>query len=702
MHFNDLLGLEMSLDLVHSWHRYKTVIAAGATAFAGVAALAYYLLKPRHRPVPRISIDFNDQSVVIDGKPEHRASRLSTPPDYFHFDSPVHDCTVVSDVLFRGKKLSNNGPCLGARTGKDRAYEWMTYQQVIDQVREFGSGLIYKGIKPQNNTFIGIYATNRPEWTIADYGSHLYSMVPVPLYDTLGLDACKFIINQCEMQLIVVDSEVRVKNLMSLKQELTSLTTIVMIETVTEELKKSVEEMGLELLSFKELLALGRKRIYPVQRPKPDDLFSIIYTSGTTGEPKGVMVTHAGFITMVHSIALQLKPTFEPQPGERYLSYLPLAHNFDRTAHIYLLMYGGQIGYYSRDVRLLTDDLMTLRPTLFATVPRVLNRVYDAIMTEVKSSFIKSTLLRWALASKQKEIDKFIYRRDSFWDKLVLNKIQNKLGGRIRFVVTGSAPLSTEVLRFIRCALSCVVVEAYGQTESSAGLTVTLPADPSAGSVGAPLPGCHIKLVDIPEMNYYVKDNVGEICGKAAFVMKGYYKELVKTAEALDEDGWLHTGDVGTWLPNGTLKIVDRKKNIFKLSQGEYIATEKIENVYQGSSFVAQAFVDGDSLKPCLMAVIVPDQLFLDKWTQINKQFPSDLKQFCQMREAKELVLKDILEQGRKADLKGFEQVKDIYLEWNPFTVDNDLLTPTFKNRRPSLRKKYQPIIAELYRKNGI
>ncbi|KAK7004886.1 long-chain-fatty-acid--CoA ligase 5, partial [Biomphalaria glabrata] len=691
-----------SVDILQNWHKYKTLIAAGATAFAGLGALTYYFLKPRLKTIPRVPVDLNNQSAAIDGKPEQRGSRLCFPPDFLQYDSPNKDCVVISDVLFRGRKVTNNGPCLGARTGKDRAYEWLTYQQVIDQVIQFGSGLIYKGSKPQNDTFIGIYATNRPEWTIADYGTHYYSMVPVPLYDTLGIDACKHIINQCEMQVIVVDTEARVKTLISLKSELPILKLIVMIEPMTTELKKNVEEHGLELLSFKDILELGKRNPQPVQRPKPEDVYSIIYTSGTTGVPKGVVVTHGGFLTMVKSITRHFKPTFEPEPGEVYLSYLPLAHNFDRTAHIYLFMFGGQIGYFSRDVKLLLDDIMTLKPSLFATVPRVLNRVYDAIMSEVKSSFIKSTLLRWALASKKKEIDNFIYRKNSFWDRLVLHKIQNKLGGRIRLVVTGSAPLSVEVLNFVRCALSCVVVEAYGQTESGAGLSSSFPADPIPGSVGPPLPGCHIKLVDIPEMNYYVKDNVGEICAKADFIMKGYYKEPVLTAEALDEDGWLHTGDVGTWLPNGTLKIVDRKKNIFKLSQGEYIATEKIENIYQRSSFVAQTFVDGNSLKPCLMAIVVPDQIFLNKWTQQNKEFPSDLKEFCQKKEAKDLVLKDILEQGRLAELKGFEQVKDIYLEWDPFTVENDLLTPTFKNRRPTLRKKYRPIIDELYKKNGL
>uniref|UniRef100_A0A2C9KQK4 long-chain-fatty-acid--CoA ligase n=1 Tax=Biomphalaria glabrata TaxID=6526 RepID=A0A2C9KQK4_BIOGL len=335
-------------------------------------------------------------------------------------------------------------------------------------------------------------------------------------------------------------------------------------------------------------------------------------------------------------------PTFEGHYDDVYLSYLPLAHNFDRACHILMFMCGGQIGYYSRDIRLLTDDLMTLRPTLFATVPRVLNRLYDTVYAEANKSRLKSALLNWAVSSKQREIERFVYRKDSIWDKLIFHKVQEKLGGRIRMVLTGSAPLSPQVLTFLRCALGCVV-------------------------------------------RTHVCDCLVFICCKADFLMKGYYKEPAKTAEALDADGWLHTGDVGTWLPNGTLKIVDRKKNIFKLSQGEYIAAEKIEQVYQSSPFVSQVFVDGDSLKVCRCLQTISQLHILG----------------AGLVKAKDTVLADLLNQGKKAGLKGFEQVKDIYLEKDPFTVDNKLLTPTFKNRRPELRKKYKRVLSDLYSRNG-
>nr|KAI8766671.1 long-chain-fatty-acid--CoA ligase 5-like [Biomphalaria glabrata] len=690
-------------DLMDLWQHNKALIATGAATLAGVATFAYLFSGTRQTPVPRPSIDLNDQSVIIDGKPYHRASKLSKPPDFFQRKFPIPNVKIVSDVLELGKKASDNGHCLGSRGGKGTPYEWLLYQQVIDQVKQFGAGLIHKGSKPKNTTFIGIFATNRPQWTIADYGSHYYSMVPVPLYDTLGKDACQYIIKQCEIEVVVVDTEDRVRMLAQMKKSLPTLKRIIMIEDLSGEIKKQVEELSIEILRFTDVLEIGRSHPQPLSPPKPDDIYSIIYTSGTTGDPKGVVLTHYGFLAMVQSMLLQSKPTFEGHCDDVYLSYLPLAHNFDRACHILMFMCGGQIGYYSRDIRLLTDDLMTLRPTLFATVPRVLNRLYDTVYAEANKSRLKSTVLNWAVSSKQREIERFVYRKDSIWDKLIFHKVQEKLGGRIRMVLTGSAPLSPQVLTFLRCALGCVVVEGYGQTETGAGISMSLPGDPSAGSVGPPLPGSHIKLIDVPEMDYLVRDNIGEICCKADFLMKGYYKEPAKTAEALDADGWLHTGDVGTWLPNGTLKIVDRKKNIFKLSQGEYIAAEKIEQVYQSSPFVSQVFVDGDSLKPVLMAVIVPDQIFLETWCKLNadQNLPSSLTDFCKLNKAKDTVLADLLNQGKKAGLKGFEQVKDIYLEKDPFTVDNKLLTPTFKNRRPELRKKYKRVLSDLYSRNG-
>ncbi|CAG5135652.1 unnamed protein product [Candidula unifasciata] len=671
-------------------------LGVGALTLAGVAA-TYYLQSTSTKPIEPV-VDLNNQSVIIDGKPEHRASWLANAPDYLTFDRMWPDVHTIYDVLEQGRKLSKNGPCLGTRSGPNREYQWISYQEVINRVHAFGSGLINRGFAPSNK-FVGIYASNRAEWTISDFGCQAYSLCPVPLYDTLGVDGCKYILNECEMSVMVVDTEEKLQILIDLKPEVPFLKLVVVIEQFKAETRNAASKRGLELIQFYELLDLGKKNLKKPIPPKPSDLFSVVYTSGTTGNPKGAMLTHHSFVIMVDGILTHLMKHFTYRTDDVHMSYLPLAHVFDRAACVLVLMSGAQIGYYSRDLTALLDDFATLRPTIFPSVPRLFNRIYDSVMADVGQSKVKSTLLRWAMESKSREVNRRIIRRDSFWDKLLMKKIQNKIGGRVRLVISGSAPLSPEVMQFLRCAFGCPVLEGYGQTEAGAAITLTVCGDPGVGSVGPPLPSCHVKLTDIPEMNYYAKDNIGEVCAKGEIILQGYYKQPDKTKEAIDKDGWLHTGDVGTWLPNGTLKIVDRIKHIFKLSQGEYIAPEKIENVLQSQSFyLLNALLMETSH---IMAVVVPDVIYLNKWAP-NNGFPTDIKEFCQHKDAHDLIINDMLKYGQAAGLRGFEQVKDILLEPSLFSVDSGLLTPTLKNKRPQLRAAFKEKIQALYAKCGL
>ncbi|XP_059142730.1 long-chain-fatty-acid--CoA ligase 5-like [Physella acuta] len=676
----------------------NVALAAGVTALAGLAAASYWSLIPGTKPVEPI-IDLNNQSVIIDGKPEHRGSWLSHPPDYKTFDRYAPECQVIYDVLERGRRLSDNGPCLGARTGPNREYEWITYQQFIDQVHQFGSAVVAQGYPPTNESFVGIYCSNRPEWVISDYGSQAFSMYTVPLYDTLALDTCLYVLNQCGMKLVVVDEAKRLNNLLQLKPQVPTLKVIVVIEPITEEQKTTAAQLGVKLIQFYEFLEIGKRNLQSPVPGKPSDIVTILYTSGTTGNPKGVELSQNSFMSMADSVLVAIGDKHTFNKNDVHLSYLPLAHNFDRTIVLAFLCCGARIGFYSRNPALILDDMAALRPTLFPSVPRLFNRIYDGVMSEIKSSSIKSTLFRWAIESKTKEINKRIIRRDSFWDKLIFRKIQNKLGGRIRLIITGSAPLSPQVMQFLRCAFGCPVVEGYGQTEAGAGLAISIIGNPLNDSIGPPLPGVQIKLVDVPALDYYAKDNIGEVCAKGDLVFSGYYKQPDITAETLDKDGWLHTGDVGRWAPNGALVIVDRVKHIFKLSQGEYIAPEMIENVYKTSQFVCQCFVDGDCFKNFIMGIVVPDAEFISKWAP-NNGFPADIKLFCQSKEAHDLVLKDMLERGKASGLRGFEQVKDITLIPEMFTVESNLLTPTLKNKRPVLRKTFEAQMKELYARN--
>jgi long-chain acyl-CoA synthetase len=272
-----------------------------------------------------------------------------------------------------------------------------------------------------------------------------------------------------------------------------------------------------------------------------------------------------------------------------------------------------------------------------------------------------------------------VIRNDTLWDKLVFSKVRARLGGRVKVIITGAAPIAADVLDFLRAAFGCQVLEGYGQTETAAAVSATLVGDYSIeanGHVGAVLPCCEIKLVDIPDMGYTADDQPnprGEICVRGYNVFKGYYKQPEKTKETLDADGWCHTGDVGMFLPNGTLKVIDRKKHLFKLSQGEYIAPEKIENVYVKSKYVAQVFIYGDSMKNSIVGIVVPDREVLLEWAKVHHTDHGWLT-LVKDPKIKKMILDDMVALGKSMNLHSFEQVKDIHLETDEFTVENGLV----------------------------
>jgi long-chain acyl-CoA synthetase len=273
-------------------------------------------------------------------------------------------------------------------------------------------------------------------------------------------------------------------------------------------------------------------------------------------------------------------------------------------------------------------------------------------------------------------------------------------------MITGSAPISPVIMEFLRICVSCKVMEGYGQTETAACVTATLEDDQSgAGFVGVPISCSEIALFDVPEMNYTQSDVVdgkpverGEICFRGPNMTTGYWKMPDKTREMIDPEGWLHSGDIGMWLPDGNLKIIDRKKNIFKLSQGEYVAPEKIENVYAVSSFIAQAFVYGDSLKSTLVAVIVPDEEVVIPWLKNQGIAVTSLSEACNEYCLLQAILADMRKLANERGLHGFEQAKAIHLHDELFTLENGLLTPTFKLKRVAAKKQFLGIIEELYK----
>ncbi|CDQ56712.1 unnamed protein product [Oncorhynchus mykiss] len=448
------------------------------------------------------------------------------------------------------------------------------------------------------------------------------------------------------------------------------------------------------------LILLSFIRVCLLQPPQPQDLAVVCFTSGTTGKPKGAMITHGNIASNSSSVIKILEGSFVIQQEDVSISYLPLAHMFERMIQVSMLCHGARVGFYQGDISLLMDDIKTLKPTFFPVVPRLLNRIYDKILGSVTSP-LRRAVLHYAVRRKQAELSSGVVRNNSLWDRLVFNRIQANLGGNLRFILTASAPISPTVLSFLRATLGCLIFEGYGQTECTAGCTFSMPGDWSAGHVGAPLPCAMVKLIDIPDMNYYAKNGEGEICIRGHSVFRGYLKDEEKTTEALDRDGWLHSGDVGQWLPNGTLRIIDRKKHIFKLSQGEYIAPEKIENVYMRCVPVLQVFVHGDSLQSHLIGIVVPDpEVFID-WVK-KRGIVGSYEELCQNPDVKKEVLEDMTAVGKEAGLKSFELVKDLHLHPEMFSVSNGLLTPTLKTRRVDIHRVFQEQITDMYSTTAI
>jgi long-chain acyl-CoA synthetase len=339
-------------------------------------------------------------------------------------------------------------------------------------------------------------------------------------------------------------------------------------------------------------------------------------------------------------------------------------------------------------------------------VPRLFNRLHDKIRGGVAAAGgVKSMLFERAYASKLSSLRASGSLTSALWDRLVFGKIAGVLGGRVRLVVTGSAPIAANVLEFLRIVLSCPVIEGYGLTETTAAATVTLPKDVnSCGHVGVPLICNEVKLVDVPEMGFTAQDTTkgeptprGEIWIRGSNVFKGYYKNAEQTAASITPDGWFKTGDVGMWLRDGSLKIVGRKKDNFKLAQGEYIAPEKVENVYLRCKYVAQIFVYGDSLRSCLVAVVVPDEEQVRAWAKAASVAATEWPQLVKHPDLAGVVLKAMDKVADQERLNGFERVKAIALVDQPFSVDNGLLTPTLKLKRPAAEKAFKDIVTALY-----
>uniref|UniRef100_A0A4W5K1Q2 Arachidonate--CoA ligase n=1 Tax=Hucho hucho TaxID=62062 RepID=A0A4W5K1Q2_9TELE len=644
----------------------STLVGIGALT----AVLAYWLATRPHAISPPCNLQHQSEEVAV-------SQRITIQ----------YSTWICIRKVFQ---KSSEGPCLGSRL-PDKPYKWLSYKEVTTRAEYLGSGLLSQGCTPSPDQFIGVFAQNRPEWIISELACYTYSMVVVPLYDTLGPDAIRYIINTADIVTVICDKPEKAQVLLGNveRQETPGLKRIILMDPFEPALLEEGAGCGVIVQSMQDV-EVGR-----VWRRSPLILLHCFLSLSYIGNPKGVMLTHGNVVADFSGFLKVTDVIIFPNQDDVLISFLPLAHMFERLIQSVVYCHGGRIGFFQGDIRLLSDDMKALRPTIFPVVPRLLNRMYDKIFSQANTP-LKRWLLNFAAKRKGAEVSRGVIRMDSLWDKIFFSKIQASLGGRLRMIVTGAAPASPTVLGFLRAALGCQVYEAYGQTECTAGCTFTTPGDWTSGHVGAPLPCNLIKLVDVAEKNYFARKGEGEVCVKGPNVFKGYLKDPERTAETLDTDGWLHTGDIGKWLPNGTLKIIDRKKHIFKLAQGEYISPEKIENIYIRCEPVTQLYVHGDSLQSCLVAIVVPDPETMPAWA-LKKGMEGSYRDLCKNTVLKKAIMEDLQRLGKASGLHSFEQVKNIHIHNEQFSIQNGLLTPTLKAKRPELREFFKEKIEDLY-----
>jgi len=646
------------------------------------------------------------------------------------------DVNTVPMALRRAALKFPERNFLGERTrekdGKRGQYVWQTYGAAYPEIQAIGHGLksecglVSSAQSGETQARLGIYGINRSEWTKLLLASFSQRVCVAPLYDTLGANACTFIIGHAELTTVACERS-KLDNMLKSKGSLANFVNIILFEDPTAEEVEKAKLAGVTLRGMSDLTKAGigaakaEEGKVPAGFPKPEDWGYIMYTSGTTGDPKGVVLSHQNIISSSGGLLRQNPHLDLLRPDDVYLSFLPLAHSFETCMQVCCILVGCGIGFYQGDARkLVSDDMPDLQPTIMAAVPRIYARIYDKVMAGVEAKgWLAKTLFSWGMGATS---SRFIF------EAILFKKLQKVVGGRIRLMASGAAPLSADLHKFLTQVFGCPVLQGYGMTENCAAAVVQPLGYRKGGNVGGPTPCVEVKLQDTED--YKCTDvypgtkeaferqvsfkgefdpakagkivQRGEVCLRGLNVFVGYYKNEKETQETKDSDGWLHTGDIGVWNADGSLSIVDRKKNIFKLAQGEYVSPESVEGAVTASKWCGQVWVYGNSFESYVVAIVVPDMEVFTKW--LKEAHPGlSTEEAVKKPEVKKMILDDLIATGKAAKLRGFELPKDIDFECTVndlgqgFTVDKELLTPTLKFRRPQLLKYYQAKIDAMY-----
>ena len=661
-----------------------------------------------------------------------RAPEFVTGPNYVQYETPYSsqwrslrgqshaDINPEEDTLAKfyyenGARLGDK-PCMGERAlshkGEElKDYVFTSWHDATERSKNIGKGLLSLGAKAGDH--IGIFATNQPDWAMSEYGCYSQRLTVVPLYPACGEGTIRYIARHAELEICLCGS----KQLPQLffeavakgegEDQSTMLKYVVIVgldaeealEGLTEEQKQLCKDQGVEVMTIRTLIEKGKSRDDELNLPTPDDLMSIVYTSGSEGTPKGVIIKHK---TSTSSMRIFLT---SPAWGEdisnwMYYSYLPLAHVFERQLSSLFILTGATIAYTS-GLQNLMADMGAVRPHLIVGVPRVWQRIYS-VFTRVTSSlpWFKRVLFTSALNSKIEAL-RTCGKVNSWtgWEDMILGTASAKMGGRLRIAINGGAAADPDLSLWFQAVFNCTFLQGYGLTETYGAVSMQIPScSADMGTIGPPADMVTVRILDVPEMEYSSKADppCGELLVRGDNISSAYYKLPDQSALSFDEEGFFHTGDIARVNPDASLTIVDRKKNLFKLAQGEYVALEYLETVYGRTEEIQQIWIWGDRLSTFLVAVVVPEMESLRaKAAEMGLGDLTD-QELCEKKEMKEFIMSRMDESAKQANLLGFQKVKAIVLEPEPWTVESNLLTPTFKFRRTRLLDKYRSKLGEI------
>lgn len=565
----------------------------------------------------------------------------------------------------------------------DGQWQSRSYQEIGRTIRQIGRALLALGVQPGDR--IGIFAQNRPEWTLVDFAILSIRAISVPIYATNTKHEAAYIIDETKMAIIFTGDQENYDKIQAVQNSLTSLKTIVAFDE-----KAAISGEGSQHFSQFLTLSMDKSRDAEIDArlatAVPDELATIIYTSGTTGEPKGVMLTHGNILHQFQAMQGQ----FHVGPGDRSLCFLPLSHVYERTWSFYIFKCGAENNYLANPKEVIAT-MSEVKPTVMVSVPRLYEKIYAAALHGLdQGSGLKKKLFHWSIGVGKRyqyqlkdhgSAGSLLSLQHKLADKLVLRKVRDVVGGPKNFFSAGGAPLAQAIEEFFFAA-GLLVCEGYGLTETSPMVTFNTPQAFKFGTVGKPIPDCQVKIADN-----------GEILVKSPSLTQGYYNKPEATAEAF-RGGWFHTGDVGEFDGEGFLHITDRIKDLIITSGGKNVAPQKIETVYAKDHFIEQFVVIGDRHK-FISALVTPNFEALEAYAQ---------EQGIDYHSREELVANEVVHDfykqridGRSQELANYEQVKAFTLLPFPFAQETGELTPTLKIKRKVVAEKYTVQIEAMY-----